>query len=142
MSASKVLIACCSDPRLNVWREKYIKERGWKPTEWDPHINPGEVPSLADNENTGPRDVYLDKIVLLFKAHGFKEIVLVTHEDCAAIGGSAKFTRLFDEEMAHRRMLEVAKKNLEVILAPANLTITMIYVSRSEFDALNAAWHE
>jgi hypothetical protein len=140
MSQSKGLIVCCSDPRLVVWMDKYIKERGWRPMEVDRLINPGVVPALAWKMSYSERDVYLKNIKLLFDAHHFEEIVLVSHQDCAAIGGSAKYATPELEQKDQEQMLSMAQQNIEKVLAPAKVKIALVYVSREIFDTLNQQW--
>ncbi len=139
MSQSKVLIVCCSDPRLVVWMDQYIRERNWRPMEVDRMINPGVVPALAWKMTFSEKDVYLKNIKLLRDAHHFEEIVLVTHEDCAAIGGSAKFGNPDSEKSEHLRMLGLAQKNIDAYLS-AKVKTTLIYVERQEFEHLNQHW--
>ncbi|MCX6745291.1 MAG: hypothetical protein NTX82_07270 [Candidatus Parcubacteria bacterium] len=140
MSQSKVLVVCCSDPRLVVWMDRYIRDRKWRPMEIDRLISPGVVPAIAWKMTYPEREVHLQNIKLLHGAHQFGEIVLVTHEDCAAIGGSAKFASPDIELKEQQQMLTIAQQNIAKVLAPAKLIITAIYVTMKEFDQLNNSW--
>jgi carbonic anhydrase len=140
MAQSKVLIISCSDPRLVVWMDKYIRDKKWRPMEVDRIISPGVVPAIAWKMTYPEREVHLHNIKLLYDAHHFGEIVLVTHEDCAAIGGSAAFAGQDFEQQEHKQMLILAQQAIENVLSPDKLKFTLLYVARKDFDLLNNNW--
>jgi carbonic anhydrase len=59
------------------------------------------------------RDFVLGQIKASVKLHGVKRIILMTHRDCGAYGGSKAFTSGDAERGYHEAQLIVAKKFVE-----------------------------
>lgn len=142
MAHSKVLILCCSDPRLVIWLDNYVKQYNLPPMGICRIISPGVIPALAWKLSYSDKDIQLKNIKLLNSIHQFEEIVLVTHEDCAAMGGSAKFADFALEEKAHQQMLQEAQKNIQGVLGQVKPKFTLVYVTKAVFDELNQGWHK
>ncbi|MFA5076401.1 MAG: carbonic anhydrase [Patescibacteria group bacterium] len=131
MHKSKVLFISCSDPRLRPWNERKMAELGG-PREVDPIIIPGPIPLLASRDFS--TKFVTAWVVKLWTLHGFTRVVLTSHEDCGAVGGSEKFNGPKAEETVHREWLRQASAKLRKLL-PQVTEFETIYVPLSEMMA-------
>ena len=80
---------------------------------FDPILIAGGAKDLASPEQKSNRQYLLDQIAKSIKLHHTKKIVLMTHEDCGAYGGSQKFGNDAEKEkIFHQSELEKAKQVL------------------------------
>ena len=63
------------------------------------------------------RDDPLDQAVASVKLHRVPQVLLTSHEDCGALGGSARFGSEAAELAWHKAFLEERKRKLETLLA-------------------------
>ena len=71
----------------------------------------------ADSKNAELRDDPLDQAVASVKLHRVPQVLLTSHEDCGALGGSARFGSEAAELAWHKAFLEERKRKLETLLA-------------------------
>lgn len=136
-----VLIVGCIDRRLRRWLYQYTENlvsMGYDPDSIYQELAPGAIPRLAGAiTETSSRSGLIKDISFCVK-HGVREIHLVTHEDCAAIGGSKAYVGdPAMEEKNHLHFLKLAKKKILEMIPGLNLEIKLVYVPKSEFAPLN-----
>lgn len=70
----------------------------------------GGAKNLSSPLEHEDKTVVLENIAISIKLHSAKNIILTTHEDCGAYGGSKKFSSQFAETEFHRKELQKAAK--------------------------------
>lgn len=102
-------IATCIDPRFLAAQFRYWTDRyGEGKFEMPSHA--GGAKQFAETAEEGHYGLF-DLAIALDKHHA-QEIVLVTHEDCAAYGGSKKFGGATEETQFHREQLAKAEQTI------------------------------
>lgn len=130
---SKILLVMCSDPRLRNWEEKYIRQNRLGPTDTDRIIVPGPAPALAGHFTPEHEKMISAWIRKLYELHNFEKVLLTSHEDCGAVGGSKKFSSESDEQRHHFEWCRKAKDAVRISL-PENVKITTYYITKKEFQ--------
>jgi carbonic anhydrase len=105
-------VVWCFDDRFYKLLKAFGKAKGAK------HIDlvkvAGGAKGLAVPANAAPtdlaaRDFLLAQIKASIRLHGTKRIILMTHRDCGAYGGSAAFADSDAERAAHAAQLAAAR---------------------------------
>lgn len=136
---SRILLIGCSDPRLRRWLNNYAEKLvgdSVKADQIDPITLPGAIPGLA-GEKGAVYQAALFLAIEILAGHEFDEVHLVTHEDCAAIGGSKIYDGPEKEAQAHLELLEMAQNVFKNTFVGLNLEFKIIYVTKQEFQVLN-----
>ncbi|MDO8600872.1 MAG: hypothetical protein Q7R73_04715 [bacterium] len=90
-------VATCIDPRFlpvqfRYWTDRYGEGKFELPS------HAGGAKQFAEEKE---HHYGLQNLAIALEKHHAQEIVLVTHEDCAAYGGSTTFGNNFKKELAH-----------------------------------------
>lgn len=100
-------VVWCFDDRFYKLLKAFGKQQGWKNI--DLVKVAGGAKALA-GEPSPERDFLLNQIKLSIKLHGTKRVVLMTHRDCGAYGGSKNFPIQSDgldaERLHHEEQLK------------------------------------
>lgn len=96
-------IIWCFDNRFWPAFQEFIKEQGYK--NFDPVFCAGGAKNLGDPADPRDRDFVLKQIELSIKLHHTEKVVLMTHEDCGAFGGSKSFGNNFEKELARHKVV-------------------------------------
>src|SRR5574337_2007255 len=82
------LVITCIDYRFAVANQEFINETLGMKDNYD-HISiPGSIYNLVNPET---RDLLFSKFALSVKLHLINRVIIITHKDCGAYGGSASF---------------------------------------------------
>ncbi len=108
-----VVVVHCFDDRFVPTIQRFLASLGER--HYDIVSVAGGAKALFDPENEEEQKFLLQQIRLSAKLHGAKEAWLLTHADCGACGGRARFNHNPDEEIAyhgrgHRIARELIKK--------------------------------
>ncbi|MBI5152902.1 MAG: hypothetical protein HZA36_00350 [Parcubacteria group bacterium] len=101
----------CTDNRFRGVFKHFIKHLGFE--DIDAASPPGGAKVFASPTKDEDREVALEKIRLLTPVHHIRRVVLFTHVDCAAYGGSLRFNN--DEEQEFEFHSSELKRAAEVI---------------------------
>jgi carbonic anhydrase len=82
-------VLCCFDERIRTAVQKFLKKQGI--TRPDMILVAGGAKTLASPASDFERDFIVGQIGLSIKLHGTRRVLLMTHSDCGAYGGLAKF---------------------------------------------------
>lgn len=83
-----ILVITCIDYRFAVANQEFINETLGFKDNYD-HISiPGSIFNLVNPET---RDIIFSKFALSVKLHLINRVVIISHKDCGAYGGSASF---------------------------------------------------
>ncbi len=105
-------IIWCFDNRFWPAFLEFIKDQGYK--NFDPVFCAGGAKNLGDPADPNDRDFVLKQIGLSIKLHHAKKLVLMTHEDCGAFGGSKAFGGDQAKEFEkHEQVHSVAKEVIQ-----------------------------
>lgn len=123
-------VVWCFDDRFYKLLKAYGKSKGAK------HIDLVKVAGGAKALAGGPspdRDFLLAQIKASIRLHGTKRIILMTHRDCGAYGGSKAFADSDAERAAHETQLVAARD-----FVSAELPDAIIEPLFADFDGLYA----
>jgi hypothetical protein len=105
---AQAFVLRCFDDRF--WRtfKNFLKQAGYA------HIDPASVAGgariLASPEKESDRDFILREIEKSIQLHHTEKVLLLTHSDCGAYGGLARFQGNEEEQFAfHRQELALAR---------------------------------
>jgi|GEM_PF-618463 len=83
-----ILVITCIDYRFAAANQDFINEKLGLKDNYD-HISiPGSIYNLVNPET---RDLLFSKFALSVKLHLINRVIIITHKDCGAYGGSASF---------------------------------------------------
>lgn len=105
------VIIWCFDNRFWPAFEQFIKEQGYK--NFDPVFCAGGAKNLGDPADPKDLDFVLKQIELSVKLHHTPKVVLMTHEDCGAFGGSKAFSGHEAELNKHQGVLLSSRKEVQ-----------------------------
>lgn len=105
---AQACILWCFDNRFWPALADLVKERGF--TSFDPVVVAGGAKNLGGPQEEGDRAFVLKQIGLSIKLHQASRVVLMTHEDCGAFGGSAAFAHDSGKEREHHRLVLTAAR--------------------------------
>lgn|GEM_PF-639383 len=94
-TADAYVVRCTDNRFWGVFRH-FIKHLGFK--DIDAASPPGGAKVFASPAKEEDREVALEKIKLLTPVHRIRRVVLFTHVDCAAYGGSLRFNNDENQE--------------------------------------------
>jgi carbonic anhydrase len=92
-------VLCCFDERIRLAVSKFLRRQGILHP--DMIVVAGGAKTLASPRNDFERDFILEQIRLSTQLHGAKQVLLLSHSDCATYGGLAAFKGDHDAESAH-----------------------------------------
>jgi carbonic anhydrase len=84
-------VICCFDHRINLAVQKFLKHAGIRRP--DMIVLAGGAKALASPGQDSERDLVLEQVRLSAELHGAGRLLLLTHSDCGAYGGLARFKR-------------------------------------------------
>ena len=126
-------IVWCLDDRFTELCEAFIKDRGF--TRVDRVIVAGGAKSLASPEHENDADRYFisDQVKKSLALHNPRRIILMTHSDCGAYGGKAKFGSDEGEIEIHRKELVAAREALAAALDLRGIEVETVF---ADFEGL------
>ena len=86
---AEAFVLRCFDDRFWKVFKQFLKSRGMRRI--DPESVAGGTKVFASPEQEGDRDFMLRELEKSIRLHYTKKVMLFTHHDCGAYGGSAKF---------------------------------------------------
>lgn len=133
-----VLVLCCVDFRYIDPILAFVKKRfGIKAC--DMKTDPGGVKTLLDSK-PDIRESIITNVKLIRERHDVRTLVLVNHQDCAAYGGSKRFSSPETEATFHAGQLLKARAILKSKCPP--LDVQAFYASKNRstvaFKAITA----
>ncbi len=97
-----VCIVRCFDDRFRAAFEKFLKAKKIRHADFECVAGGAKV--FASPEKKTDREFLLRELEKSIRLHRTKKVILFTHQDCGAYGGSARFGKDREEEVAfHRR---------------------------------------
>lgn len=82
-------VLCCFDERIRLTTFKFLKHEGiLRP---DMIVVAGGARTLASPRNDFERDFILEQVRMSIRLHQTRQILLMSHSDCATYGGLAAF---------------------------------------------------
>jgi len=122
------LVIHCSDWRLEPGLSVWLKQAGLEQASFDRLAENGGIKQLTQPDNDTERGLFLKQIEASLEQHEPNNIIIVSHEDCSAYGGSGKFSNAASEQSFHEselrqaaELLRVHHPSLEVLLYYAKL---------------------
>ena len=94
---------------------------------FDPVFVAGGAKALGVSDQKNDQDFLLKQIEISIKLHGTKKVILMTHEDCGAFGGSKSFIYVGEELSQHERILGAGKAKVHDSFP--NLEITAYFAT-------------
>ena len=82
-AACSALVITCSDFRFKSVERTFAELTGLA-DDYDLIARPGAIRSLVSPRNAAARESMEDEIILLWKLHGFKRLLMVNHLSCRA----------------------------------------------------------
>jgi hypothetical protein len=126
-------VLCCFDQRIRLVTYKFLKNQGiLRP---DMIVVAGGAKTLASPRNDFERDFILEQVRMSIRLHQTKQMLLMSHSDCATYGGLAAFNG--DERIEadhHEHELQRAAKIVTEEFP--GLTVKCLFVT---FDGIRAA---
>lgn len=123
-------VVWCFDDRFYKLLKAFGRQEGWK------NIDLVKVAGGAKALAGGPspdRDFLLNQIKTSIRLHDTKRVVLMTHRDCGAYGGSKAFANEEAEREQHEAQLAAAKKFVADELRDMRIPIAAYF---ADFDGL------
>src|ERR1700690_2924990 len=92
-------VLCCFDQRIRLAVHKFLKNQGIvRP---DMIVVAGGAKTLASPRNDFERDFILEQVRMSIRLHQTKQMLLMSHSDCATYGGLAAFNGDTGREADH-----------------------------------------
>lgn len=104
-------VVWCFDNRFWPAFTEFITEKGF--TNFDPVLVAGGAKGIGDPSSDAEREQLLRQIELSKKLHHTKRVILMTHEDCGAFGGSVAFADSTAERARHAEVVALAREAIQ-----------------------------
>jgi carbonic anhydrase len=124
-------IVWCFDDRFYKVLKGYGKEKGAKHIDLVKVAGGAKALAVSPSEPSPERDFLLNQIKTSIRLHGAKRIILMTHRDCGAYGGSKAFADSDAERAAHEAQLAAARD-----FVAAELPDVIVEPLFADFDGL------
>lgn len=126
-------IVWCFDYRFSPALKHYITEHKIK--RYDLICVAGGAKNVSSPERASDRAFLLGQLKKSIQLHQAREIVLMTHSDCGAYGGAARFGNDSRREAAfHRSELHKAKRTLRSARGLKKIPVAAVF---ADFNKLN-----
>jgi len=131
-------VVWCFDDRFYKLLKAFGKQEGWKNI--DLVKVAGGAKALAGgasseaNASSPERDFLINQIKTSIRLHGTRCVILMTHRDCGAYGGSKAFASSEAEQAQHETQLRAARKFVADALGESSSISVDAYFA--DFDGL------
>jgi carbonic anhydrase len=115
----KGCVVGCFDPRFQFPLKVALTANGLKLDEVDLISDGGGIARNAGSDDAELRDDILQQVLASVKLHRVPRVLLTSHEDCGALGGSSHFGSEEAEIAWHKALLEERARTLETLLTAA-----------------------